>query len=183
MINWIINRINRIRWNHFKWKKIGKSYVGKNYSVISPDRISIGDNFYAENNLKIQAWKTYQDQLFDSYIDIGDNVSVMENCHISCCNRITIDDGCLLGSNVFITDNFHGNNSREQLEFPPINRPLEVRGEVKIGKNVWIGRNVCIMPGVTIGDGAIIGANAVVTKDVPEYSLAVGVPAIILEKK
>ena len=71
MINWIINRINRIRWNHFKWKKIGKSYVGKNYSVISPDRISIGDNFYAEDNLKIQAWTSYQDQIFDPIIDIG----------------------------------------------------------------------------------------------------------------
>ena len=40
--------------------------------------------------------------------------------------------------------------------------------------------NVCIMPGVTIGDGAVIGANAVVTKDIPAYSVAVGVPAKVL---
>lgn len=183
MINWIANQINKMRWNHLKWKKIKKSFVGKNFSIISPERISIGDNFYAENNLKIQAWKTYQNQTFDPYIDIGENVSMMDNCHVSCCNRITIGDGCLLGSNVFITDNFHGSNSREQLLIPPINRPLDVRREVKIGKNVWIGRNVCIMPGVNIGDGAVIGANAVVTKDVPEYSVAVGVPAIIVDRK
>lgn len=179
MINWIVNQINKIRWNHLKWKKIGKSNVGKNFSIISPERISIGDNFYAEDNLKIQAWTIYQNQIFDPYIDIGANVSMMDNCHVSCCNRVTIGDGCLFGSNVFITDNFHGNNSREQLAIPPINRPLDVRGEVKIGKNVWIGRNVCIMPGVEIGDGAVIGANAVVTKDVPEYSVGVGVPAKI----
>lgn len=181
MINWIINRINKIRWKHLKWNKIGKSNIGKNFSVVSPDRISIGDNFYAEDNFKIQAWTTYQNQTFNPFIDIGTNVSIMENCHISCCNRIKIGDGCLLGANVFITDNFHGDNSREQLELPPINRSLDVRGEVKIGKNVWIGRNVCIMPGVTIGDGAIIGANAVVTKDIPEYSIAVGVPARIVD--
>ena len=64
-----------------------------------------------------------------------------------------------------------------------MNRPLYVKEEVKIGKNVWVGRNVCIMPGVSIGDGAVIGANAVVTKDVPEYSVAVGVPSIILDKE
>lgn len=183
MINWIVNKINRIRWDHLRWKKIGKSYIGKNYSVISPDKISIGDDFYAEDNLKIQAWTIYQNQTFDPVIDIGGNVSMMENCHISCCNKISIGDGCLLGSNVFVTDNFHGDNSREQLSIPPMMRPLIVRGEVKIGKNVWIGRNVCIMPGVTIGDGAVIGANAVVTKDVPEYSVAVGVPAVIVDEK
>lgn len=180
MINWIRNKINRIRWKRLKWKKIGKCNIGKNYSVISPDRISIGENFYAEDNLKLQAWTTYQNQTFNPSIEIGTNVSMMENCHISCCNRITIGDGCLFGSNVFITDNFHGDNSSEQLEIPPINRPLDVRGEVEIGKNVWIGRNVCIMPGVKIGDGAVIGANAVVTKDIPEYCVAVGVPAKVV---
>lgn len=177
----MINQMNRIRWKHLKWKKIGKSNVGKNYAVISPDRISIGDHFYAEDNLKLQAWTKYQTQTFAPSIEIGSNVSMMENCHISCCNRILIGDGCLLGANVFITDNLHGDNSREQLVIPPINRPLDVRGEVKIGKNVCIGRNVCIMPGVKIGDGAVIGANAVVTKDIPEYSVAVGVPAVVID--
>lgn len=81
---------------------------------------------------------------------------------------------------VFITDNFHGNGSMEQLSIPPRERPLNVKGKVIIGKNVWIGRNVCIMPGVTIGDNVTIGANAVVTKDIPAGSVAVGVPADFL---
>ena len=57
---------------------------------------------------------------------------------------------------------------------------MNVKEEVKIGRNVWIGRNVCIMPGVKIGDGAVIGANAVVTKDVANYSVAVGIPAKVI---
>lgn len=182
MINWIIYQINRIRWNHLKWRRIGKSNVGKNFSIISPDRISIGDNFYAEDNLKIQAWTSYQDQIFDPIIDIGCNVTLMENCHISCCNKISIGDGCLFGANVFLTDNFHGDNSTQQLAISPINRPLDVGGEVKIGKNVWIGRNVCIMPGVSIGDYAVVGANVVVTRDVPASSVAVGVPAKVVSR-
>lgn len=47
----------------------------------------------------------------------------------------------------------------------------------KIGSDVWIGNDVLIMGGVKIGDGAVIGAGAIVTKDVPPYSVNVGVPA------
>ena len=95
-------------------------------------------------------------------------------------NRIEIGDGCLFGDNVLITDNYHGNNSKEQMSIMPIERALFSKGPVKIGNNVWVGRNVCIMPGVTIGDGAVIGANSVVTKDVESGSVVAGVPAKIL---
>lgn len=47
----------------------------------------------------------------------------------------------------------------------------------EIGNDVWIGDNVLIMDGVKVGDGAVIGAGALVTKDVPPYSINVGVPA------
>jgi maltose O-acetyltransferase len=51
---------------------------------------------------------------------------------------------------------------------------------VTIGNDVWIGDRVTILPGVTIGDGCIISAGAVVTHDVPEYSIAAGVPARVI---
>lgn len=53
----------------------------------------------------------------------------------------------------------------------------DMPGRTFIGSDVWIGNNVLIMGGVTIGDGAVIGAGALVTKDVPPYSISVGVPA------
>ena len=46
-----------------------------------------------------------------------------------------------------------------------------------IGNDVWIGNNVLIMGGVKIGDGAVIGTGALVNKDVPPYSINVGIPA------
>lgn len=49
--------------------------------------------------------------------------------------------------------------------------------DVIIGEDVWLGINVQIMPGVVIGRGATIGAGAVVTKSIPPYCIAVGVPA------
>ncbi|MGB6085107.1 antibiotic acetyltransferase [Parvibaculum sp.] len=56
-------------------------------------------------------------------------------------------------------------------------------GDVTIGSDVWIGSGVMIMPGVTIGHGAVIAARAVVTRDVPPYTLAAGVPARALYKR
>lgn len=49
--------------------------------------------------------------------------------------------------------------------------------QIIIGNDVWIGQRVTLMEGIKIGDGAIIAAGAVVTKDVPPYSIAGGVPA------
>ena len=53
----------------------------------------------------------------------------------------------------------------------------------KIGKDVWIGANSVVLGGVTIGDGCVVGAGAVVTKDLPAYSVAVGVPAKIVRSR
>ena len=57
------------------------------------------------------------------------------------------------------------------------------KGHIVIGNDVWIGYEAVIMAGVTIGDGAIIGARAVVTKDVPPYTVAGGIPAKPIKKR
>lgn len=54
---------------------------------------------------------------------------------------------------------------------------------VNIGNDVWIGSNVIINGGVNIGNGVIIGAGAIVTKDIPDYSIAVGVPAKVIKSR
>lgn len=52
---------------------------------------------------------------------------------------------------------------------------------VVIGNDVWIGSKVIVQGGVKIGNGAIIGAGAIVTKDIPDYAIAVGVPAKVIK--
>lgn len=54
-------------------------------------------------------------------------------------------------------------------------------GRIRIGDNVHVGWDVTIMPGVTIGSNCIIGVGAVVTKDIPDNSIAVGIPARVIE--
>ena len=57
------------------------------------------------------------------------------------------------------------------------------KGDIVLGNDVWIGYEAVIMAGVTIWDGAIIGARAVVTKDVPPYTVAGGIPAKPIKKR
>lgn len=57
------------------------------------------------------------------------------------------------------------------------------KGDIIIGNDVWIGFEAVILAGVTIGDGAIIGTRAVVTKDVPPYTIAGGIPAKPIKKR
>ena len=54
-------------------------------------------------------------------------------------------------------------------------------GAIVVGNNVHIGVDAIIMPGVTIGNNVIIGAGAIVTKDIPDNSVAVGIPAKPIE--
>ena len=54
-------------------------------------------------------------------------------------------------------------------------------GKIVIGDNVHIGNDAIIMPNVTIGNNVVIGCGAVVTKDIPSNSVAVGVPARVIE--
>lgn len=53
----------------------------------------------------------------------------------------------------------------------------------RIGHDTWLGHGVIIMPGVTVGNGAVVGSGAVVTKDVPDYCVAVGVPAKVVKRR
>lgn len=68
----------------------------------------------------------------------------------------------------------------ERTDIPMGQQGMRV-SEVVIGNDVWIGMQVIIMPGVKVGNGVVIGAGAVVTKDVPDYAIVGGVPAMIIK--
>jgi len=58
---------------------------------------------------------------------------------------------------------------------------IDIIQPIKIGNNVHVGINAVIMPGVNIGSNCIIGCGAIVTKDIPDNSIAVGIPAKVIE--
>ena len=58
---------------------------------------------------------------------------------------------------------------------------IDLFGRIEVGDNVHIGSNVMILPNVTIGNNVVIGAGAIVTKSIPDNSVAVGIPARVIE--
>lgn len=141
--------------------------------------VRIGDENIFEKGLQITVNKI---DGCTPEIVIGNACLFRAGCHITSVCGISIGNHLLTGTNVLITDNSHGEVNHSSLSISPRDRPIVSKGKVRIGHRVWLGNNVCIMPGVTIGDGAIIGANSVVTKDVPPYSVAVGIPARIIKE-
>ncbi len=164
----------------FKYLGINPNFPKKR-SLKNPEYISIGDNFYALSDLRIEAWDSYFDQKFTPEIIIGNNVIMNSDIHIGCINRVVIGNNVLMASRIYISDHSHGEVNAEAIKTPPAKRPLVSKGPVIIEENVWIGEGVCIFPGVTIGENSIVGANAVVTKSVPRNSVVAGVPAVVLK--
>jgi|SRR5699024_7047105 len=98
-------------------------------------------------------------------------------------NNAVIGNYCSLGPNVKLGQAEHSKDfwtTSQIISKRMINHSLN-KSKTVIGNDVWLAANVVVLQGVKIGDGAIVGANAVVTKNLPPYSIAVGVPAKVIK--
>ena len=116
--------------------------------------------------------------VFGPQLEIGDNSGVGINCELY--GPVTIGDYVMMGPEVVIYTSGH---RHDRTDIPMGEQGSNEAKPVVIGSDVWIGRRVMIMPGVKIGNGCIIGAGAVVTKDIPDYSIAAGVPAKVVKNR
>ena len=111
----------------------------------------------------------------------GYNIYLGKNSHINqfCCiwasenSKIILGDDLLMGPGVKM---FSSNHSTKDAAIPMNMQPW-VEKDIVVGNNAWIGANSVVLAGVKIGDGTVIAAGSVVTKDIPEYVIAGGVPA------
>jgi acetyltransferase-like isoleucine patch superfamily enzyme len=114
-------------------------------------------------------------------ISFGDNIHIGSRSHIwagPSVGRITIGDDVLIGPDVMITA-----ASYRFDDGSPVTSQVMDEGDINIGNDVWLGAKVVVLPGVTIGVGAIVGASAVVTKNIPDFAIAVGIPARVVGQR
>ena len=109
-------------------------------------------------------------------IEIGDHSGLGYQCFLEATGPIKIGAWVRIGPHVsFFTTN-HRFGGRDT----PIKHQGYDVGSIEIGDDAWLGANVTILSNVTIGRGAVIGAGSVVTRDIPEYAIAVGNPARVV---
>ena len=174
----IFNKISNIFNNLVYRSKI--EYLGKESLIISPLKlhgtISIGSRTIVQYKSWIEANPlTKEDK---AKIIIGSGCAIGHFNEIYATKSIIIEDKVLTADRVYISDNLHGYNNPE---IPIIDQPIKQIKPVRIGTGSWIGVGVAVI-GANIGKHCVIGSNAVVTKDIPDYSVAVGIPAKIIKR-
>lgn len=150
--SFILKILQKIYYKNFKFASEGENCFYK----------SINSNFlYREN------------------IEIGNNVIIGKKADFDGAGGISIRNGVIFAPEVCIYSRTHNFDSKDLQALPFDN--VMLTSKVIIKDYVWIGRRVIILPGVTVGKGAIIGAGAVVSKDIPDYAIAVGNPAKVVK--
>lgn len=180
------------------FKRVGSNVVfGRNITIRHPKKIEIGDNVIIDDNCVLDAKGN-----FEVGINIGNNVLINRNTILSCKNgsikigdNTNIGTNCLLhsasslrlGENILIAAYCYliagGNHDFKRTDIPIIQQPEIHKGGILVENDVWLGADVKVLDGVKIDTGTIIGAGSVVAKNIPAFSVAVGIPAKIVRSR
>lgn len=178
------------------FKKVGKRVnFGKSVTIRHPHKISIEDDVAIDDYCVLDAKGLENDGIY-----IGKNVFIGRGSILSCKNgdiileknvnigfnseifsgsKVTIGENTLIAAYVYIIGGGHG-YSRVDI---PITEQEKISHGIKIERNCWIGAGVKVFDNVTIGEDTIIGAGAVVSKDIPAFSIAAGIPARVVKSR
>lgn len=157
-------------------------YLGKKSRVYKPSKIngsrliSIGD-FVIIMEYSWLLTLCENNEIMYPKLEIGNGSYIGRYSHIVALNSIKIESNVLIADRVYITDNTHSYNDPHE---PIIFQEILPLNPVIIREGAWIGDNVSII-GASIGKNSVVGANSVVTKDIPDYSVAAGIPARIIK--
>ncbi len=186
-VKWLINMTKRIarRVYSFFFMIIHKNVFGafgNNVRVYRPLQIDGYENIFIGDNVTILdgVWLASLNLTGEKGVklEIGSGTSIGHLNHIYSTKAIIIENNVLTADKVYISDNMH---SYEDINVPIMGQSIKQCQSVVIGEGSWLGENVCVI-GASVGKHCIIGANAVVTTDIPDYCVAVGVPARVIKR-
>lgn len=170
-------RFIKRRYFSMRMKKFGlSSWIEKPLRIQGIENISIGEGVGIHHRTWLAALPLTGNHT--AQLIINDNCVIGDYNHIFATQSIIIEKSVLTANHVYISDNIH---DYKDIETPVRNQSVIQQSEVIIGEGSWLGENVCII-GASIGKHCVIGANSVVTKNIPDYSVAVGIPARVIRK-
>lgn len=162
--------------------KLSMGSFGWNSKVINPLKIDGKKNIHIGHHVCVsyKSWLAAMPLTGERTCEliIEDGCMVGHFNHIYATKRIILHKGVLTADKVYISDNLHG---YENPDIHIMNQPIIQKKCVEIGEGAWLGENVCVI-GASVGRHCVIGANSVVTKDIPDYCVAVGSPARVIKK-
>jgi acetyltransferase-like isoleucine patch superfamily enzyme len=153
-----------------------KSLLFKPTTIDFPKRIFIGANVFIAQYSWLAANPLTGNK--NCKLIIEDGTSIGRFAHIYATSKITIGKNVLIAEKVYISDNLHDYTN---INLPIIQQQIVQVAEVCIGDGAWLGENVCVI-GASVGLNSVVAANAVVTKNIPDYCVAAGVPAQIIKR-
>ena len=179
-----------------QWKNLLKSFLGYFYCSLygvkhcSGLYIGLGSKLIGGARLHMSKDVKIMPQAMlvsigNGIIEIGENTEISMYSRVASMGLVKIGKNVLTGPHIFIADYNH--------EYNDPFKPIMFQGNKFIPRNdgeptlliddgTWIGTNVVIVGNVHIGKNCVIGANSVVTRDIPDYSVAAGIPAKVIKK-
>jgi len=146
-------------------------------TIFNEQYISIGEDTLIGEGVALSAGMVPGQTCISSpVVTIGDRCLIGRGSGIVGHFSIVIGNDVWTGHHVYITDQNHGYEDVHR----PISQQSQPERPVVIGDGSWLGFGSVVLPGVTIGKHCVIGANSVVTRDIPDYSVAVGAPAKVI---
>ena len=177
-------------------KSCGRGTVfGQNVTLRHPHKIEIGANAIIDDNCLLDAKGSD-----NTGIRIGAGVFIGRNSILSCKNGdIVLEDNVNIGFNseVFSGSNvtlghdtlvaaycyfIGGDHDADEMDKAVLHQGSTSKG-IQVGSNGWFGAGVKVLDGISIGSNSVVGAGAVVTRDIPAYAVAVGVPAAVIRDR
>ena len=149
-----------------------KCNFGAGVRIDRPKTVRIG----TRATLEADVWLKVVD--CEARLEIGQYSFIGRGTEFDVSHSVTVGQHVLLGPGVFVTD--HNHNFAQSMR---IDQQGCRSAPVIIEDDCWLGAKVVVLPGVTIHRGAVVGAGAVVTRNLPAYSISVGVPSRVIAER
>ena len=173
---WALRALSRLMWRA-RLEELGpRSWIARPAYFVGHKYIRIGSLVRIWHHARIEALPTEEGH---GRVSIGDGTNIQAYVHIGAAESVVLGRNVVVGSHVLIIDHDHDFSDPRS---PMARHERVVSSPVHIEDGVWIGEGVKILRGVRIGKGSVIGAGSVVTRSVPEFSMAVGVPARVIRR-